>query len=446
MDPVLVVGAGVAGLAAAEVIASRGRPVLVAERESVPGGLSRSFRYAGYNFDIGPHRFHVADEATETCLREYMGEDLLAVYRDNEVYFLNRYYSWPPDLRCIFHMPLTISARAFIDLILSPLMPPPRQLSPDSFEADLLIRYGRTLYEVFFRDYTEKYLGIPARQTHRDWGETGLRQVALSRPRATSSLGQLVGSLFLPCPSAAHFLYPRSGMGQFALTLAERIRKLGGTILLDTPILRLHHEDNRIIGWEHNRVLQPCSAVIWTASLTLLFRALGLPEPALHYLSLILYNLELEMPPLRSSHWIYFGDPSVIFNRVTRPGSFAPDLVPAGKGSLGVEVTCREGDDVWNHPERLEERVVADLVRVGMIPSAAAVGNIHIERIREAYPIYQLNYRELQSNAFQDLSLYKNLFPAGRTGLFWYNNMDQSIRQARELAETLVGSAVIPPT
>ncbi|MGL5116021.1 MAG: 1-hydroxycarotenoid 3,4-desaturase CrtD [Beijerinckiaceae bacterium] len=56
-QPVIIIGAGVGGLSAALALACAGRPVLVLEKESAPGGKMRRLAPAGRPMDAGPTVF-----------------------------------------------------------------------------------------------------------------------------------------------------------------------------------------------------------------------------------------------------------------------------------------------------------------------------------------------------------------------------------------------------
>jgi protoporphyrinogen oxidase len=82
--------------------------------------------------------------------------------------------------------------------------------------------------------------------------------------------------------------------------------------------------------------------------------------------------------------------------------------------------------------------VVNDLIKVGMIKRRSDVHNVHVERVADSYPIYHKNYTGHLEKARAGLSQFENLELAGRTGLFWYNNMDHSIENGLQLAEKLL--------
>jgi phytoene desaturase len=65
-DEVVVVGAGLAGLAAALHLAGRGRSVTVVERETVPGGRAGRLDVGGYRMDTGPTVLTMPDIVAET--------------------------------------------------------------------------------------------------------------------------------------------------------------------------------------------------------------------------------------------------------------------------------------------------------------------------------------------------------------------------------------------
>ena len=55
--PVVVIGAGPAGLTAAYQLSKAGRDAVVLEADDVVGGISRTVERDGWRFDIGGHRF-----------------------------------------------------------------------------------------------------------------------------------------------------------------------------------------------------------------------------------------------------------------------------------------------------------------------------------------------------------------------------------------------------
>jgi protoporphyrinogen oxidase len=151
-------------------------------------------------------------------------------------------------------------------------------------------------------------------------------------------------------------------------------------------------------------------------------------------LNIVFYNVVTKGRRGPRFQWCYFGEKKVPFNRVTRPEEFDPEIIEPGCGGLTVEVSAPPGRPVWDNPEAEVDGVLRGLVDVGLIADKSDVKSVDIERVVECYPVYVTDYGK-QLRALKDsLKRFPNLTPAGRTGLFWYNNMDHSIALAMKLA------------
>lgn len=427
---VVIVGAGVAGLTLALQLARRGLRPLVIERESEVGGLARSFSYDGFTFDIGPHRFHTDNPLVDRFVREVLGNDLVEIERRSGVWMAGHYLEWPLGLSAAFKLPFRLLFASAVELFKK------RESKEDSFESYIISRYGRPLYEVFFRPYTEKFLGIPCSGISRDWAVTGIDRAVIDSSVSIDNLGSLVLSAFNPQPSL-QFIYPKSGgIGVFSQRLAAMVEQAGGEIISGESVQGVQLKDGGVAGVTLERgVVMNCSRLYWTASLTELQRQLGLPFHDMEFLSIITYNYRVREPARIPYQWCYFGAANIPFNRVSIPSMFNPALSPPGKTGLCVERTCRVTDSCWQEPEPAEPEIRRVLAEVGIIGSEALVEGVEIERVREAYPMYSLGYQNNLAAAVRDISGISNLFLAGRSGRFWYNNMDNSIEDALKMAE-----------
>ena len=179
-DPVVIVGAGVTGCVIARELARRGYPVVVIEREEAAGGLSRTFRYGDWAFDVGPHRFFTRHERILRFIRETLRDDYTVLPRNSEVYILGRHYRWPLRPSVIFNLPLSITIRSGMDLLLMSLQNGRRE--PSSFEDYVKKNYGPSLYNVFFREYTQKFIGLSPRDIHAAWASRDMSRARSRRP------------------------------------------------------------------------------------------------------------------------------------------------------------------------------------------------------------------------------------------------------------------------
>ncbi|MFL6281410.1 MAG: FAD-dependent oxidoreductase [Vicinamibacterales bacterium] len=432
LGPVVsIVGAGVAGLTMAYQLARHGRRVIVIDRNPVVGGLGRTFHYGDFHFDVGPHRFHTENPRVANFIRDILKEEAIEIPRKSGVRMFNRFHEWPLRPGILLTMPIALMLKGARDLFFKEKLP------GESFEADIINKYGRTLYEIFFEPYTRKFLFHSPSELHRDWARAGVNRAVIDQRAQSDSLWSLLKNTLMPKPVETMFIYPPHGVGRFSDLLAKSITEMGGRLVLDAPVTAVETDGTRIAAVHTANERIACDEIVWTAPLTTLNGLLNIEGLELDYLSTIFYNLEIGRPPKLDYQWTYFGGDE-IFSRVTSPEAFVPSTTPPGKSGLCVEFTCREGDERWQNPERYTEPIIADLVRVTAIDSAAEVERVHIERVPFTYPIYKLNYLTELTRNLRLLSKYSNLLLAGRCGRFWYNNMDHSIGQGLSMADKIM--------
>ncbi len=432
---VVVVGGGVAGLVSAQILLEAGCEVVVVERESVVGGLARSYTYDGFAFDCGPHRFHTENPNVSAYLQRVIKDDASLFPRLSEVYFKGQYYRWPLHPKNLLQLPKDLAAKAFVDLGVNGY----RTYEIDSFEQYVMRQYGPTLYEHFFRGYSEKFLGIHPRDTHPDWAKVGLNRAIIDDKMQMQNLTQLLKTTLTQFNRAEmDFLYPNQGMWTAWDKVSTRILELGGRILTDAPA-RIEGANGRVQTVHAGGESFNPSVVIWTAPITVATQQLGVRTPKLPYLGLLLYNVCAEATVPRQYQWCYYGADDIVFNRVSIPKFFSETTVPHPRSvGLCVEVTCMEGDARWQHAERLTDWVVDDLIKVGMLSGRREIHDVYVERVKESYPIYHKHYPQDLEIARKGLAQFENLHLAGRTGMFWYNNMDHSIENAMQLCKRLL--------
>jgi protoporphyrinogen oxidase len=253
------------------------------------------------------------------------------------------------------------------------------------------------------------------------------------------TLWELIRSLLVK-PSAVEtkFLYARRGTGTYSEKLAERIRAAGGRVEVGARVEAVYAEGGAVTGVRAAGRDYRADRVIWTAPLTVLAELLGEPSggaPELRYLDIVFYNLVTTSRCGPSFQWCYFGEKPIPFNRVSRPEDFDPDIIPEGRHGLCVEVSAPPGHPAWTEPEAQLPGILRGLVDVGLLRAESDVHGVHIERVTECYPIYTAGYRAPLKALKERLGRYRNVVLAGRTGMYWYNNMDHSIGLAMKIAK-----------
>ena len=433
--PVVIVGAGVAGLVCAHLLAKSGVRVVVVECLDDVGGLARSFTYHDeFVFDCGPHRFDVTNPKIGTYVRDILGSRSTEFPRKSEVYFKGKYYGWPIKPQNLIQLPPKIAGKAFVDLALNGF----REYPDNNFESYILRQYGPTLFQHFFAGYSYKFLGLHPRQTHSDWAKVGINRAIIDDNAQMQNLFQLLKSTLLQVnKKPQRFLYPQGGMQDAWEEIKKRIIELGGVIHTGVPAI-MEGTDGVVHTVRVGSESYEPSQVVWTGPITQACKQLGVPNPSLKYLGLLLYNVMVKEEAPRDYQWCYYGAKNLLINRVSTPRFLSPDTVPKGTTGYCCEVTCMVGDERWKHGENLTDWVIEDLMRVQMLKKRSNVIDVQIERLPHSYPIYHVDYPQELDQARKGLSKYKNLTLAGRTGLFWYNNMDHSIENAMQLSKKLL--------
>jgi protoporphyrinogen oxidase len=397
----VVLGAGLAGLATAYEIAKAGRRVTILEKEDFVGGMACSWKVGPYWLDHGPHRFHSRDKRLIEHLYEILDNEVVIRERLSRIYMQGRFFHYPLKTQNLLrNMPARILLKAGFDYAWIRFQQLFKKIPDDNFENWVLKRFGRTLYEVFFGTYTSKAWKMPCTEISADWASQRISQANLwdtvkktLNPPKDGEVRSLVSEFWYP----AH-----GGIGQIGRKYGEKLREMGAEIHLETPCKRLEIEDGvvrRVIGdFRGEERSFECDQVVNTMPLS---RALEAFEPgidqethtaiaALKYSSIVFVYLEVDKPSVSPDHWVYIPEKHLTIHRISEFKNFSDDAAPGQKTVVCCEMTCREGDDVWNLGLEEGARIASgDLVALGLIDPGQAHG-IDIHRLKYAYPIYDL--------------------------------------------------------
>jgi protoporphyrinogen oxidase len=442
---VVVLGAGLAGLSAGYELSSQGHRVTILEREPVVGGMAASWRRGPYWLEYGPHRFHTQDPGLEAILYEVLDGDIVRRQRMSRIHLRDRFFRYPLEVGDVLaKLDKRILAAALRDYLLSRGRQLARPTDDEHFEAWVLKRFGRTLYELFFEAYTSKAWGMPCTEISADWAAQRISQTSLwdtiiktVRPPADGSARSLV----------SEFLYPRrGGVGQIARKYAEKIKARGGEIRLGSSVRALEcmHDQVHRVHYDFLGERAELSAD-WVINTAPLGPILKLVEPrldvpvhdaadSLEYVAIVFVYLEVDRPSVTTDHWIYLPEKHLRVHRVSEFKNFSDTSAPGDRTALCCEITCRVGDETWNLDlERGAAIAQADLERCGLI-SKGESRPLDIARLPRAYPVYRVGYRAPVESLHNSVQRLKNFQSTGRQGLFRYNNMDHSMAMGRAAA------------
>jgi protoporphyrinogen oxidase len=443
--PILVVGAGPAGLTAADVLVQRGRRVLVVERDIRVGGIAQTVEYDGYRFDIGGHRFFTRVPEVRELWRTTLGADFIERPRLSRIYYDGRFFDYPlRPANALRNLGVFRAAAVLGSYGWSRLRP----VHPErSFEDWVRNRFGDRLYRTFFKTYTEKVWGIPCSEISADWAAQRIRGLSLWTAIRAMLLGSARGSIKTLID---RFEYPRLGPGMMWEAFERRIVAHGGTVQLGASATHIWHAGGRVHGAAirvngQERELA-VSGVISTMPLRELMRVLDpAPPPAvlaaagsLRYRDFLTVALVVDEPHLFEDQWIYVHDPNVKVGRIQNFRNWSPDMVPPGKNCLGLEYFCQEGDELWRASDsELVELARRELAALDLVP-ADRVSHGYVVRMPKAYPVYDATYLDALATIRKYLAGLPNLQVAGRNGMHKYNNQDHSMVTALMAAGNLL--------
>ena len=439
---VLVIGAGPAGLAAAYELAHRGVVPLVVERSGRVGGLARTEDYKGFRFDIGGHRFYTQDAEIQALWESMLGADFLHVRRLSRIYYRGKYYDYPlSPLNALRNLGPVEGALILASWVRARLRP--RQ-ADTNFEEWVSRRFGERLYRTFFKTYTEKVWGIPCTTLRAEWAAQRIQNLSLGKALSDAFRGSTdVKSLI------RSFRYPRLGPGMMWERFRRSIETLGGTVLLNTTVTKLHRSGSdvceaEVVGRKGTWTL-PVRHVISSAPLTGLIAALGADgrvlEAASHlsYRALVLVGLIVREQDLFPDNWIYVHDPGLKVGRIQNTRNWSPDMSPDARTGLGMEYFCDVGDDIWNQPDKqLISFAARELSQLGLA-DVSKVDDGVVFRQRHAYPVYDLKYADALADIRSFLGTVENLQTIGRNGMHRYDNQDHAMRTGLEAARNFLG-------
>lgn len=525
----IIAGAGPAGLTAAYELLKRTdiRPCVL-EATEVMGGIAQTYVYKGNRIDIGGHRFfskskrvmdwwfnilplqghpaadteemgHEIDYATEAVIEwlcpecanlhaprgveraEQEGlrmrrpapdperEDsvMLQRPRKSRIYYRRAFFPYPIGITLTVARRLGLWNTALIALSYLKAQVFPRR--PETYlDAFFINRFGRRLYETFFRDYTEKVWGVPCSQIKADWGAQRIKGLSLKRA-VVHAVKDLLSSDFSRAQAEretsliTRFYYPKYGPGQMWETVAAHIRACGGEIRMRRRVVGIRHRDHRVVAVTVEDTVTgeteevPCDYFFSTMPVRHLITRMQ-PQPPERVLEVAegllyrdfltvgllvkhLYVQERGQEPAKRipDTWVYVQEGDVHVGRVQIFNNWSPYMVADRKNTvwIGLEYFVNEGDHLWvKSDEELVALGIEEMVKIGFLRREDVL-DACVLRMPKAYPAYFGSYEQL--DVIRDYTLqFPNLFLIGRNGMHRYNNQDHSMLTAMTAVDNIV--------
>lgn len=446
---VAIIGAGPAGLTAGYLLSERDVPVVILESDPAHvGGMARTVEYKGFRVDIGGHRFSSNSHAVEDLWREILPDGLLKRPWRARIYHEGKFFSYPLQLPEVLQklnpLELALCTLSWINAWTFPA----RRV--DNFEDWMSNQFGRRLFSIFFKGYTEKLFGTSCREISVDWATQRINDIVLGKGIRNAvfpyGVGPGGGPLFFN-PLGHSFSYPRLGPGMMWEACANKIRANGGCILMGASVTGCVYEEGSrkwqvryrcasmgddTLNVEHLISSAPISQLICGLTPRASEEALR-AATSLRYRDLLTVAVILKDRYRLNDNWIYVHDPTVKAARVLNYKFWSPAMVPdPAMTCYGLEYFCWEGDGVWiSRDEILLELAGRDLAQMGLIRNPNEIRDGCVIRQRKAYPVYDEDYDRNVAVVRAELAQrFPNLHLAGRNGMHKHNAQDHAMMTA----------------
>ncbi len=494
----IIIGAGPAGLTAAFELLQRTDVVpIVLEASAQIGGLAQTVNHKGNRIDIGGHRFFSKSDRVmdwwlgmmplaadvegpqaityrrqSRALNAAQGADadaecvMLLRPRKSRIYFMRRFFDYPISLSAdtIRKLGLWKTIKIGLSYARAAMLPIRNEHTLEQF---FINRFGRELYNTFFRSYTEKVWGVPCEKISASWGAQRVKGLSI-----TKAIAHFVKKLFSRGGDLAQkgtetslieqFLYPKFGPGQMWETTAARVRERGGAIHMQNAVTGLEHDGQRVLAVtarnEATGQVQRFEGHLFFSTMPIRDLVRGLTPAApvevrsisdgLVYRDFITVGLLLDELKIRDDsepgrtlirdNWIYIQEPDVLVGRLQIFNNWSPFMVAdPGKVWVGLEYFCNDTDALWRLPDgEMIDVAKRELEQIGIIESRR-VQDACVIRMPKTYPAYFGTYDQFDViRRFVDQ--LENLYLIGRNGMHRYNNQDHSMLTAMTAVDNIV--------
>ncbi len=446
----VILGGGLAGLSAGFVLAKGGQQVVVFESDPVVGGLSKTIVQGEFRFDLGGHRFITKSRRIENFVSDLLNGELLTVSRKSKIYMRHKFVDYPLNpSNAVFGLGIYTTLRVICDYSREKI----RNLFGDrdniSLEDWVVSNFGRTMFNLYFKEYSEKIWGLECRRISKEWVAQRIKGLSMWTTMKNAFFkfsGKDIETL------ADEFIYPRTGIGRISDRLKEEIER-ENSVLTNTKVSQIIHEGftiKSVIARNCSQVYDvPGREFVSSIPLTIFIQMLTPPAPddileaasRLKYRDLVIVVTMLNREKVTDLTWLYLPEKKISIGRIHEPKNWSPDMAPADKTHIVSEYFCFEGDDIWNSEDKeLASVTVKQLEDMGFIVEKDVI-NSYVMRIPRAYPLFEVGYTEYYAKIIKYLENFSNLNIVGRSGMFRYYNMDHAMESGIEVAERIISKS-----
>jgi protoporphyrinogen oxidase len=438
---IAIIGAGPAGMTAGYELAKKIKEVDVYEAGPAVGGMAKTIDLWNQKIDIGPHRFFSNDTRINKLWLEVAGNDFEMVNRLTRIYYNKRFFHYPiKAFDALKNLGIFTAVGCVISYGMEKIAP---TKDTSTFEGWVTNRFGKKLFRIFFKTYTEKLWGIPSNVLDADFAAQRIKKFSLGEAMKTALFGNSGKHKTL----VDQFAYPHEGTGMVYERMAEFVKKQGGNVFLKTPIKRVLTKNNKAYAIElEDGTIREYDHIISSMPLSLMVTRLPeVPEDirkaanSLKFRNTIIVYLNVQAKNLFPDNWLYVHSADLRMGRLTNFRNWVPQINGKEQSTIcALEYWCYDEDDFWGwSEEKLIELGKEELRKTGLIGNAE-ISDGFVYKIHRCYPVYASGYKDTLLPVENYLKTVENLHVIGRYGAFKYNNQDHSILMGMLAAENIL--------
>ncbi len=435
--PIVIIGAGIAGLTAANFLRQKNVPFILYEAGNKIAGLAASFKDTdGFSHDFGAHFItnrlaNAIGVGSECRLVKHYGE---------AVWLRGKSYNYPFGLVQIPRMSLGF-IKTKIKLFNN------KQVAHSAAEW-FTMKYGSSIANEVALPLVEAWSGVPSEMLSPAVGESlpGSILKTLYLKAAGLLTGHAVACGYnreLPELASVWHVYPNGGVSTLCTKLAEGLED---SIKLESPVEKILVENEKVVAVSVKGELQEVAAVISTAPANILAKMVKGTEALqgaarFQFRPMVFVNMHFEGRNLLPDTVLWFPEKEFPFFRLTEVTRSMPWLAPEGKSIITVDIGCSKDEDFWTMDQENLTQLCLDHLESVIPDIKKRFLSSTVLRTTISYPVF-LNEYEKERRNFEQSTHVENLLSIGRNGEFAHRFMEDVYWRTRKKVKKLIGKLV----
>ena len=423
---VIIFGAGPVGLVTGWLLSEKGWNVEIFEKNSMVGGMCRSWRWKDFILDTGPHIFHTPDRKLWNFWIKHFGH----LFVKNNFWAKNTYdddfknlYDYPLSYESINNFPKNYKNVIFKELRALRKI---KDKTSKNFDEHVKLQVGETLTKMFFTNYPKKIWGISTNKMTAEWAPKRIK----FRDR------------ILPFFSGEYTAVGKYGTGCIYENIKEKIIKNGGKIRLNYQVTKLSNSKSLIdkiyFSNKKNISVNKDDIIISSLPLTLTARLLGFKSNLkFRGVRTVYISIKKKVVLHRKCHWIYYSSKNIIFNRISEHKKMSKFVSSKNKTYLSAEISYTKGDEIDKLDfKEVKKRVKNDLIKVGLVKNNEIL-DFSENKEDFVYPVQFSDYKYELSKTNAKVSKFNQIYSLGTGGEFNYADSQILFHKSMDLVNIL---------